>query len=110
MADSEILFEKLIYENPDKGEQLKVVINVFRDIEYLHIRKYFLSFDEGYLPSKEGVSMPLTLDNAYKILDAFIQICAKAESQESLKEHFDLIISSLANKNELIPTINRNEP
>ena len=94
-GDSEVLYESLIHENVEKGFQLKLVVNLFREVEYLHIRKYFLSFDEGYLPSKEGISMPCTLDNVYKLLDSLVEITAKAESLDSIKEHFDKITKRL---------------
>jgi hypothetical protein len=96
--DSEVLYEKLIHENEEKGFQLKLVLNEFRDIEYLHIRKYFLSFDDGYLPSKEGISIPCTLDNMFKLLDGLIEICAKAESVDSIKSHFNQVVESLDNE------------
>ena len=96
--ESEVLYEALIHENVEKGFQLKLVVNIFRDVEYLHIRKYFLSFDEGYLPSKEGISMPCTLDNVYKLLDALVEITANAESLDSIKEHFDNLTERLENE------------
>ncbi len=45
--DSEVLFERIIYENEPKSYQLRLVLNEFRDKQYLHLRKYFESFDDG---------------------------------------------------------------
>ena len=92
---SELIFEKLIHENEEKGFQLKLVVNEFKGIEYLHIRKYFLSFDDGYLPSKEGISFPCTLSNVYALLDGLIEVCAKAETIDSINEHFATIVNKL---------------
>jgi hypothetical protein len=100
MADSEVLYEKLIHQNDEKGFQLKLVVNEFRDVEYLHIRKYFLSFDEGFLPSKEGIAIPATVNNIYALLDGLIEICAKAESVDSMVSHFEQKISDLKSKSE----------
>lgn len=95
MTDSTVEYEKLIFEHPDKGYQLKLVVNNFRDIDYVHFRKYFLSFDEGYLPSKEGVSMPMSIANVYAMLDGLMEICAKAEGLDAVEEHFSQLIEKL---------------
>lgn len=88
VKDSDLLYEKIISENMEKGQQLRLVLNTFRDVEYIHLRKYFLSFDEGFLPSKEGASMPATISNIYALLDALIEICAMAESSDAITKHF----------------------
>ena len=91
--DSEVLYEKIIYQNDEKHYQLRLVVNVFREKEYLHIRKYFLSFDEGYIPSKEGISMELSISNSYSLLDGLTEICSKLEDLDAISEHFiDLIV------------------
>ena len=94
---SELLYEKIINEDDAKGVQLRLVVNVFRDVEYLHLRKYFLSFDEGYVPSKEGASMPCTISNVYALLDGLTEICAKEESIDALKTHFNSVLDRLEN-------------
>ena len=43
--DSEVEYEKTIYENLEKGYQLRLVVNEFRGVQYLHIRKYFLTYN-----------------------------------------------------------------
>lgn len=100
MADSEVLFERVIYENEVKAYQLRVVANLFRDVEYLHIRKYFLSYEGEYTPSKEGISIPMSIQNIYAILDALIELCAKAETVDSITKHFEQKISDLKSKTE----------
>lgn len=49
------MYEKIISENDTGTEQIKLTINTFRDIEYLHLRKYYLDFDGDFKPSKDGV-------------------------------------------------------
>ena len=100
MADSETLFERIIYENEVKAYQLRVVANLFRDVEYLHIRKYFLSFEDGFVPSKEGISIPMSIENMYAILDALIELCSKAETVDSITKHFQQKISDLTSSAE----------
>lgn len=89
------LYEKIIHENDEKGFQLRLVINEFKDKEYLHIRKYFLSFDNGYLPTKEGISMELSISNSYALLDGMTEICSRLEDTESISHHFSELLEKL---------------
>jgi len=95
MDDSAILYEKVISENLEKGFQVRLVVNIFRDIEYIHVRKYFLSFDGDWVPSKEGISIPLTIQNSYALLEGFAEICSGIEEVECLSEHFKGLIKNL---------------
>lgn len=99
--ESPLLYEKVISENLDKGFQVRLVVSVFRDVEYMHIRKYFLSFDGDFIPSKEGISVPLTIQNSYALLEGFAEICSGIESEECLSEQFKELIKNL---NLTIPT------
>ena len=81
-------YEKLIYEDMNKFLQLKVVVSEFREIDYLHIRKYFLSYENEWVPSTEGVSMPITIDHIIRLTDAMLDLCATAEGTDLLKKHF----------------------
>lgn len=89
------LYEKIIHENEEKGFQLRLVINEFKGVEYLHIRKYFLSFDNGYQPTKEGISMPLSISNSYALLDGLAEICSKLEDVEAISHHFDEVLKKI---------------
>lgn len=96
--DSEILFEKIIYENEAKAYQLRLVLNEFRDKQYLHLRKYFLSFDDGYIPTKEGASMEASIQNIYALLDGLLELVAGAEGVDGIEEHFSSKISDLKSR------------
>lgn len=86
-SDSVILYEKIIEENPEKGFQLRLVLNEFRDKHYLHLRKYFLSFDEGYIPSREGASMEASIHNIHALLDGLLELVSEAEGADSILKH-----------------------
>lgn len=92
---SEPVYEKLIFENSEKGFQIKLVISEFRDIEYLHLRKYFMSFEDGYVPTKEGISIPVSIQSVHALLDGLIEICAKAEGMDSIQNHLASKLSDL---------------
>ena len=80
------IYQKLIFENAEKGFQYKLTVSEFRGVEYIHLRKYFLSYEGEYLPSSEGASFPLTIENTFALLEGLIEICAQAESDEVVKQ------------------------
>ena len=43
------VYEKVI--NEKDNQQIRLVINTFRGVEYLSLRKYYLDFEENWLPS-----------------------------------------------------------
>jgi hypothetical protein len=95
--DSEVLFEKIIYENEPKAYQLRLVLNEFREKQYLHLRKYFLSFEDGYIPTKEGASMEASIANIYALLDALLELVSTAEGIDGIEKHFADKIRELKN-------------
>jgi hypothetical protein len=82
------LYEKLIYQNDDKSYQLKLVVNSFREKYYVHIRKYFLSYESEWVASKEGVSMEASMHNILSLLDGLLEIVSKEEGSELINKHF----------------------
>lgn len=99
MSD-DVLYEKIIHENTDKGFQLRLVLNEFRDKEYLHLRKYFLSFEDGYIPTKEGASMEASIQNIYSLLDGLLELVSKCEGIDGIEEHFKNKILDLKSQSE----------
>lgn len=89
------LYEKLIFENTEKGFQYKLTVSEFREVQYLHVRKYFLSYEGEYVPTKEGASIPATIQNIFALLDGLIEICASEESIDVITEYFGNKISQL---------------
>ena len=89
------VYEKLIFENEEKGFQYRLTISEFRDIQYLHVRKYFLTYDGEYLPTKEGASIPASIQNIYALLDGLIEICSKEEALDSITKHFETRIAEI---------------
>lgn len=86
--DSPPLYEKLIYENELKGYQLKLMVNEFREVQYVHIRKYFLSYEGSFVPSREGISMEASIGNILALLDGLVELCSLEESSEVMLKHF----------------------
>lgn len=89
--DSNILYDKLIEENMDKGYQVRLVVNEFREVIYFQLRKYFLSYEGEWIPSREGISVPASIENIKSVLDGLLEICAKAEGTEVIEHYAEKI-------------------
>ena len=87
--DANILYERLIEENMEKGFQVKLVVNEFRDVIYVQLRKYFLSYEGDWVPSREGISIPASIENIHSLQS--YQISADVEYTELL---FSALIKS----------------
>jgi hypothetical protein len=90
--DENIQYAKIIDENMDKGFQIRLVVNDFRDTTYFQLRKYFLTFDGDWQASREGVSIPATMENIYAVLDGLLDICSQAEGEEIIKHYADKLL------------------
>lgn len=85
--DENIQYSKIIDENMEKGFQIRLAVNDFRDVTYIQLRKFFLSYEGEWVPSREGVSIPASTENIYAILDGLLDICSIAEGREII-EHY----------------------
>ncbi len=89
------VYEKIISENEDATEQIRLTINTFRGIEYLHLRKYYLDFDGDFKPSKDGVAMKLDFENSRKLFEGLVEILSLAEAKGILESHFKDILDQI---------------
>jgi hypothetical protein len=90
--DSNILYERLIEENLEKGFQVRLVVNDFREVTYIQLRKYFLTYEGEWQASREGVSIPASIENIHSLLYGLLDICAKAEGEEVIKHFYEEIV------------------
>jgi len=89
------LYEKVISENEEGTEQVKLTINTFYDTEYLHLRKYYLDFDGDFKPSKDGIAMKLYFNNSKGLFEGLVEILSLAESKSILETHFKDILDEI---------------
>lgn len=82
------VYEKIIFENTDKGFQYRLTVSEFRDVEYLHLRKYFLSYEGDFIPSSEGVSFPASMENIFALLDGLIELVSTEEANDVITKYF----------------------
>lgn len=94
MSD-DTLYDKILSENLEKGFQVRLVVSEFRDTQYIHLRKYFLSYEGEWIPSKEGISIPASIQSIYSLLDGLIEICSVEESIDAINIHFKERLSLL---------------
>ena len=87
------IYEKVIQET--ETEQVRLVINTFRDIEYLSIRKYYLDFDEEWKPSKDGITMPIDFNNTRNLLAGMLEIVSLAESKDIIEQEFKTVLDQI---------------
>ena len=90
--DDNIHYNKVIDENMEKGFKVRLVINEFRDVEYIQLRKYFLTYEGDWQASREGISVPATIENIYGLLDGLLDICAQAEGSDIIRHYASKIL------------------
>jgi hypothetical protein len=86
------MYDRIVYE--DETYQWRVTVNEFRGLEYFHLRKYILDFDENWVPIKEGVSFPLDLNNVRELFVALLEILSMGESKKDIQEYFSELLNS----------------
>ena len=87
------VYEKVI--NEKDNQQIRLVISTFRGVEYLSLRKYYLEFEENWLPSKEGITMPVYLENVQELFRGLVEILSLAESKAILESEFKEILDEI---------------
>jgi hypothetical protein len=79
----------------DGFKQVRLYINEFREQEYLHIREYYLDFDEEWKPTPKGISIPLEIETSKELFIAISEILSLAESKKVVEEVFGDLIKSI---------------
>ena len=93
MDGDEELYSRLIHQTDDF--QVRLTINRFRGVEYLHLRKYYLDFSEEWLPTKDGVAMPLNLINSKELFIGLVEILSLAETKDVIQSHFKELLQDI---------------
>ena len=90
-------YSRIVHVTEDGTMQVRLTVNTFRGVEYLHLRKYYLSFGEDWLPTKEGIAIPLDLTNSYELFTGLVEILSLAESRDRVLEYFQDAFSATYN-------------
>lgn len=89
------MYERIVHYDEAKHIQIRLVVNTFRGVEYLSLRKYYQDFDEEWKPTPEGINMPLDFDNSRQLFAGLVEILSLAESKEIIKEEFSELLDEL---------------
>ena len=95
MSINDDVYEKIILEQEDKEIQYRLVVSTFRDVEYVHIRKYYLDFEGEYKPTKEGVCIPFELNSLSNLFEGLVELLSLSESKNIIQEHFKDLLTDL---------------
>jgi hypothetical protein len=90
------VYSKIIVSEPYR--QVRLTVNEFREAEYLHLREYYLDFEEDWKPSNKGISIPLDLETSKELFVGLSEILSLAESKQVLEEFFGEIIRDVYTK------------
>ena len=91
--DAPAIYEKMIQET--EHEQVKLVINTFRGVEYISIRKYYLDFDEEFKPSNQGITIPIDMENTRNLFQGLVEILSLAESKAIIEENLKDLLDEI---------------
>ena len=89
------IYEKIVSENDEGTEQVRLTVNEFRGTEYLHLRKYYLDFEGDFKPSKDGVALRLDFENSKSLFEGLVEILSLAEAKGILESHFKDILDKI---------------
>lgn len=88
-------YSRVIHYDEVKEVQVRLTINTFRGVEYIHLRKYYMDFNEEWKPTPEGVAMPLDFSNSRELFSGLVEILSLAESKQLIEEHFSDLIQDI---------------
>lgn len=89
------IYERVVHEDEEKGFQIRLTVSTFRGVEYLHLRKYYLNYEEEWCPTPDGIAFPLDFNNSRELFAGLVEILSLAESKEIIQEHFSDLIQDV---------------
>jgi hypothetical protein len=76
-------------------EQIRLTVNEFRGVQYLHLRNYYLDFDESWQPTPKGIAIPITIQNISNIFNALTKMLAQSDVLHIILENSNDITREL---------------
>lgn len=89
------VYERAIWQDEQGFTQVRLTVNEFRGIEYLHVRKYFLNFEGDFQASNDGVAIPLEVESTRELFKAVAEVISLAEAREFIEEFFGDVIREI---------------
>lgn len=78
-----------LYENEEKGILYRFMISEFREKYYIGIREWYLDYEGEYKATKNGFTMPYTLESVSALFSALVSLLSKAEVLEKVQRAID---------------------
>jgi hypothetical protein len=104
MSKNNDIISHVLANNIDDFTQWRMTVNEFRGVQYFHIRKYYLSFEGTWEPTKDGFSVPLSLAFTYNLIIGLSNLLSKSEVDsldsevvQLIKNHKEVMKSELIN-------------
>lgn len=69
------------------GVQFRLSVTEFRESNYLSIREWYMSFEEEWMPTRNGMTLPYDVDSVYKLFNALTGLLSKAEVLEVMERY-----------------------
>lgn len=95
LHEAPAVYEKIVHHNEEKQTQVRLTINSFRGVEYLHLREYYLDFEEEWKATPKGIAMELDLNNSRELFAGLVEIISLAESKSILEDYFKEYIDEI---------------
>lgn len=92
MNDQEF-FYKIVRE--DQTLQIRLVVSMFNDVEYISLREYYLDFDGEWYPSPRGLTVPLDIPFVKNLFEGLAEIMSLAESRDVIEDLFGDVIRNV---------------
>lgn len=83
----DIIYDFVISQNDDKGEQVRFQVKIFRETEWLHLRKYYLTFHGEWMPTKDGITIPMEISTSLNLFRGLVETLSLSESKDLLSSH-----------------------
>lgn len=93
--DDEVEFSAIITHDTEKHEQYRLQVKHFRGKEWLHFRRYYLTFEGDWAPTRDGISLPMEMSTTTNLFKALVQIISVSESRDVLSLYLADILRDL---------------
>ena len=70
---------KVVFENEEKGFQIRLTVSEFRGKYYLGLRKWIVDINDDWFPTKQGFSWEYTLESTSALFAGLTSILSDSE-------------------------------
>lgn len=85
LVGHEDLLETVLLEKG--GVQYRLSVTEFRDVKYLSIREWYMSFEEEWAPTNNGFTVPYTLSTVSMLFNSLTLLLSEAETLDMIIRH-----------------------